>query len=349
MSTKPLTPDHISDLVASTLSHHRRKKWIDISQVLTRYVGQEQLFRNKRVLEDGGDQVDWTVQVSTTTTARATSLFSEDLTEVKDLIATASIPWVMQTVNWTYDENEKVFNKGYAQLVDYLNIREHAAETSLIVLLENQLWGVGPISGSTDDPPARSIPWWIPQSATKGFYGIGATGWTTDKAGINPTANAAWRNWTDTYSQVTRDDFVQALRDMAYETNFMPPHDYAELGKGNPDLTYCTTYGVTEKLDRLTEGRNDNLGVDFGKYQGKTMYQGAPFIPVPHLTKNTSNNPIYQLDWNVFRPVVQKGINMKRTRPIRSAKGHTMWTVHKDHSQQYILYNPRCCGVMYAA
>ncbi len=348
-TTTPLLPHNLADMVETTLKRYRKKKWVDLSLDLTDYFAMSRLFRNKRIKEGGGTKINWKVQTDKTETARTTELFDTDDTQVKDLLTGAECPWALMTVNWSYDEREPQFNSGKAQLLDEIMVREHAAWSDMAELMEEHLWGSGPTSTTQRRPPPFSIPWWIPQNATQGFNGGGASGYETDVAGIDPTAVAAWNPWTDTYQQFTRKDLVYRLKYMGYKSRFKPPHSYAQLDKADPDRTFCTTWEVSEQLDQLSESRNDNLGKDLGTYQGNTVLKGAPFVAIPYLDENTTNNPIYQIDWRVFKPCVKKGLDMKRHRPLQAQgnTGHNTFTVYVDHSQQYICYNRRRLGVMY--
>ena len=348
MTSTPLLPHNLSDMVELTLKRYRKKKWVDLSLDLTEYFAMGSLFRAKRIKEGGGTKINWKIQTDNTETARTTELFDTDSTEVKDLVTAAEMPWALMTVNWSYDEREPLFNSGFEQLVDEIKVREHAAYNDLCELMETHLWGAGPTSSTQRRPPPSSIPWWCPTNATAGFNGGNPGSWS-DTAGIDADTVTAWNNYTNSYSQVIRSDFVKKLRLMGHKTRFKPPHQFAQLDSGGPNLTYCTTWTVTEELDELTESRNENLGADLSKYQGATVFKGAPIIPIPYLDDNTTNDPIYQIDWRVFRPVVKTGLDMKRHKPEKKDNAHNTFVVHIDHSQQYICYNRRRLGVMYRA
>lgn len=75
------------------------------------------------------------------------------------------------------------------------------------------------------------------------------------------------------------------------------------------------------------------------------MIGGVPIKWVPYLEANDSTDPLYGINWKVFRPYVKRGANMRRNKPKQAARQHTVREVHIDNWMNYICYNRRLCFV----
>jgi hypothetical protein len=174
-----------------------------------------------------------------------------------------------------------------------------------------------------------------------GFNGGNPTGFSSGAAGVSSTTYPRWRNWTFGYSQVTTDDLVRKVKKALAFTHFQAPVPHPELGFGKSDYTIYTTYRVQEPLERLAESRNDNLGKDVARYMNSVTIGGVPVKWVPYLEANDTSDPLYGVNWKVFRPFVKKGANMRRNPPKPAARQHTVREVHIDNWMNYICYNRR--------
>jgi hypothetical protein len=217
---------------------------------------------------------------------------------------------------------------------------------SMAELNEENLWSAP--TASTDTRP-MGIPFWIQKDAATtvggGFNGGNPSGFTGGAAGISSTTYPRWKNWTFGYSAADRDDLVVKVKKSLAFTNFQAPHPHPELGFGEAKYSMYTTYRVQEPLERLAENRNDNLGPDLAKYRNAVVIGGVPLTWVPYLEANDTSDPVYGVNWKVFRPFVKKGCNMRRNPPKESARQHTVREVHVDNWMNYICLNRRACFV----
>jgi hypothetical protein len=334
-----LTPEQIADFTASTINKFKRHKMTDISLDLTEYVC-AMLMDEKKVIEQGGDQISYRVMVSLTGNARNTGMFAEDKTAVKDVLQSATVPWRMQTTNYSYSIYEPAFQSDRETIIKTLMVREHDAMNAMFVLHEENLWSAP--TSATDNRP-YGIPYWITKDPTTtvdgGFNGNAAFGTTT--AGIDADTYPNWRNWTAGYSSVTIDDLVRKLKLAIYNTNFQAPHPHPELGYGKADYQMYTTLSVQEPLERIAELRNDKLGSDVARYMNRVTVGGVPLKYVPYLEANDSNLPVYGVCWKHFRPFVKAGANMKRHKPEKAPRQHDTYDVHIDHWMNYACYDLR--------
>lgn len=340
-----LTPDQVDDFVNLTLSVFKRYKWTDISLEHQEYISSS-LIDEKKVVESGGKDISFRLKTKNTGNARNTGLFAQDVTKVEDVTIAAAVPWAMQTTNFSYDIYEDLFQSDRETIIKELQIRDHDAMSDVAELNEENLWSAP--TGTTDTRP-MGIPFWLQKDATTtpggAFNGGNPSGFTAGAAGVSSTTYPRWRNWAFGYSNVTPDDMVPKVKKALAFTHFIAPVPHPELGFGKSQYTVFTTYRVVEPMERLAESRNDNLGGDLARYLGTVTIGGVPCKWVPYLEANDTSDPLYGVNWGVFRPYVKKGANMRRNAPKEAARQHTVREVHVDNWMNYICYNRRMCFV----
>lgn len=340
-----LTPDQIDDFVNLTLSLFKRYKWTDISLEYQEYVSAT-LIDAKKVAEQGGKDISFRLKTKNTGNARNTGMYAQDVTKVEDVTRPASVPWAMQTTNFSYDIYEDLFQSDRETIIRELTIRDHDAMSDMAELNEENLWSapVGPI-----DTRPMGIPFWMQKDPTTapegGFHGGNPSGFPSGAAGVDSTQYPRWRNWTFGYTLVTGDDLIRKIKKSLAFTHFMPPVPHPELAFGKSDYQIYTTYRVQEPMERLAETRNDNLGKDLAKYMNTVTVGGVPVKWVPYLEANDTSDPIYGVNWRVFRPFCKKGATMRRNPPKQAARQHTVREVHIDNWMNYVCYNRRALFV----
>jgi hypothetical protein len=340
-----LRPDQIDDFVNLTLSNFKRSEWTDISLEYPEYIA-SRVITKKKVQERGGPDIRFKVQVRNAGLARNTGLYAKDVTGVEDLTTEGVVTWTKQTVNWSYDIDEPLFQSDRETIISEMLMREHSCHNDMAELNEENLWGSP--SSNTDSRPT-GIPFWIQKDASTtpggAFNGGNPTGWDGGAAGISSTTYPRWKNWTFGYTSVAPDDLVVKVKKSLYKTKFKAPHPHPELGFGKSDHSIFTVYDVREPLERLAESRNDNLGKDVAKYINDVLIGGVPVEAVHYLDANDSDNPLYGVNWKVLRPYVKKGANMRRTKKNAPFQ-HTVREVHYDTWMNWICYNRRMlwCG-----
>jgi hypothetical protein len=339
-----LTPDQIDDFVNLTLSLFKRNKWTDLSLEHQEYVASG-IITEKNVQERGGKDIAFRIKHKNTGNSRNTGMFAQDITKVEDVTTTASVPWAMQTTNFSYDIYEDLFQSDRETIIKELQIREHDALSDMAELNEENLWSQP--SGTSDTRP-MGVPFWIKKytvASDGSFEGGNPTGFSAGAAGVDTDTFPRWKNWTFKYTEPTTTDLVMKVKKSLAFTHFMPPVPHPDLGYGNASHQIYTTYRVQEPLERLAETRNDNLGADVARYINSVVIGGVPIKWVPYLEANDTADPLYGVNWKHFRPVVKKGANMTRSKPKPAAKQHTVREVHIDNWMQYCCYNRRAMWV----
>jgi hypothetical protein len=341
----PLLFDALSDFTTATINNFKRGKWTDISMEHPEYVTQN-IISEKKVMEVGGPNIAFDVQVRNLDTARNTGLYAQDVTNAGDVLVQGTVPWSMQTTNYVYDLAEDIFQTDRETIIRHLLVKEHTAHNSMAELDEINFWTAP--TGTSDRRP-MGLPYWCVKDATTtpggAFNGGNPTGHSAGSANISSTTYNRWRNWTFGYTAVTPDDFVKKVKKSLVFTKFMAPHPHPSLGYGKTDREIYTTYRVLESLERLAETRNDNLGNDVARYMNNVLIGGVPVRLSHHLEVNDSTDPAYGIDWGKFRPFVKKGWNMLRHPPKEAARQHTVREVHIDNAMNYICYDRRALWV----
>lgn len=340
-----LTPEQIDDFVILTTKLFKTGKWTDISLAYQEYIS-SYLIDEKKVVEAGGEQIQFDIQTKNTGNAVNTGMFAEDVTAVEDVMTKGLCPWTKQTTSYSYDIDEDLFQSDKETIIKVLQVREHDALNSLAELNEENLWSAP--TATTDKRP-MGVPFWIQKNATEGFNGGNPSGFTAGCASVSTTTYPRWKNYTFSYDQVSQDDLVTKVKKALWSTNFMAPNPHPELGYGKSDYNIFTTYDVTAGCEKLAESRNDNLGKDLAVYLGKVTIGGVPMKAVPYLTANDSTDPLYGVNWKVFRPYVKRGASMRRSPPKQAPKQNTVRNVFIDNWMNFICVNRRLNWVGYNA
>jgi hypothetical protein len=340
-----LTPDQVDDFVALTQPLFKRYEWTDISLEHQEYVS-AQIITEKNVKEQGGPEIKFQLKTRNTGNARNTGMFAQDRTAVEDVVKSASVPWAMQTTSYAYDIYEDLFQSDRETIIKELKLRDHDAMSDMAELNEENLWSAP--TSSADTRP-MGIPFWIQKDATTtpegGFNGGNPSGFTSGRANVDSTLYPRWRNWTFGYEAPTQEDLVRKVKKSIAFTHFVAPVPHPELGYGKAQHNIYTTYRVQEPLERLAESRNDNHGRDLAKYMNTVTIGGIPVKWVPYLEANDTSDPLYGVNWKVFRPFVKTGCNMRRNPPKQAAKQHSVREVHIDNWMNYCGYNMRMLWV----
>lgn len=349
-----LQADNIADLITITLRDLGELKWTDIVSALQEHVILSRILKKEKVGFHAGYGIQFNVQVNPSGSARMTGLYGSDQVNVQDLMTTGNLPWRHATTNWAVDERELAMNREPRKIVDRIKELRAGAMISLAELMETQGW-TAPTS-STDSTNAFGIPYWLVPNATQGFNGGNPFGFSAGAAGISSTTYPNWANYTDQYIDLTKPDLIRRWRRAAMFTNFMSPvnADIPTYNTGNK-YGYYSTYLVVSRAEEAAEQQNDDLGNDIASKDGQAVFRRNPITWVPKLeglsgqgmsgtfvnaTYTSSGgypvNPIYGINWGVFRPVFLEGFYMKELGPFRlQGIQHNVLAHHLDISFNY--------------
>tara|TARA_R100001594_G_scaffold93186_1_gene127532 strand:+ start:6000 stop:7058 length:1059 start_codon:yes stop_codon:yes gene_type:complete len=346
-----LTHEQIDDFVELTLNRYKRDQWVDISLPLQKYHFASRWFKSKKKPEKGGPRLEWKLRVSNQGTAKHSGLYAIDDTNRVNVMTKGRQEWSKQTVNYIYDIDEDAFQSGPETIIREMLLNEQGLYNDFFELMETAMW-TAPQSDSQDPRPPAGIPFWLQKNATLGFNGGDPSGFGSGAAGISTGTYDRWKNYSGTYTQVSRNDLIEKIVNACDFTRFEAPHPYPEIGGGQPDYGLYSVHSVLATCRRLLQTGNDNLGPDVARWAGQVLIKGIVLEWVPALTESTSDaydsqDPLYGINWNKFEYFFKEGRNMIKHAPKEAARQHTVRERHMDNWGNFVCYDRRCGGFVF--
>lgn len=351
-----VAPEDLNDLHELTYNTVLSpRKWNDISEDKQFQTITDRFFRGTKVSTKTGPQVAWKLQIDGTNTARWTSLYDEDVYEVKNLMTTGVQNWAMATASLTYDVRESDFQSDdEVMLVDAILTREHAMYSDWYRLLEAAFWSA-PTAAASGVAPQRlcGIPYWLQKNATLGHFGSNPSGFSAGAGNVNADTYLQWRNGTGSYKSVSRDDLILKLRNLSQLCNFRPSHTYAQSVPSDPKYAFYTTLEVWEQCCKYLDARHDNVS-DLSGTTGDPKFMGVPITWVPELSTSTAtgydtSNPFYGVNWGAIKLYFVQGREMVRSGPRVRDNAANMIAVNLYSELQLVAEDRRSSFVLYNA
>lgn len=342
----------IADITNATLNDLGRLKIQQIAQDFVHYVAFATMFKKERTEIDGGVQIQRSLFHTVPDNASHVGLYHTDVLNVENLTSILQVPWRYATTNWSFDEREFMHNRGKALIFNVIVPRREGAKLDLVQKIERALWQAPAVADVTKP---YGIPYWVVKNATEGFTGNLPSDHTTI-ANINTATTPNFKNWSDTYVDVTKPDLIKSMRKGHRKTNFVSPIQVNEytIGAAGQYKYYCneTTYASFEDVG---ESQNENLGKDvapmgssdISKMLGGVLtFRRHPIVYVPHLDDD-ADNPVFGIDHAKFKVVMQAGWNMKESPVLRSPTQHNVYSQHVDLGYNTLCFDRRCQQVFY--
>ena len=331
-----LTPAAFGDLVQTTLKELGRGRFTEIVTNLQRHTAMKNLLQKNKITLQSGYGIQWDVMVNPQNAAFNVGLAASDNVNIVDTMTQASCDWRNTTYSYAYEQRELAMNREPAQIVDLVKERRIGSMISMADLMERNFWGPPP--ASTDTLTPWGVNTWIVKNATQGFNGGAPSGYTS--IGLNPTVYPNWSNWTDAFSIVTPDDLIRKMRKAATFTDWMPPVDGIPTFDTGDSYGIYSNYGVIGPLEEVLIAQNDNIGSDIAQMDGKVLFRKVPVAWVPILEADTTN-PVYGIDWAVFKTAILKGWWLKETFIPNYPGQHTISAMFVDCTYQWLCRNRR--------
>jgi hypothetical protein len=351
---------HISDLAdhtAATLADLGPPRFQQIAQSLQRYEVLSRWLKKDKVMFNSGSSIKRNLMLQTGGVAEHAGLFATDDTNIWDHLAALDAPWKHAKTQWGFERREALMNRGKALVTNVIEPRRMGAMIDLADELEAGAWQA-PSSTTTD--LSYGIPYWIVSNATTGFNGGLPTGHTTI-AGINITTYPNFKNYTYTYTNVTKADLIKKLRTAHRKCRWISPESVKDYRSGLVDQFRLYVDETTiAALEDLGEQQNENLGRDLAPMGGARdvkfvddvlVFRKHPIIWIPYLDDNSpvSSNPVYMIDHSVFNPVVLAGDYLVESKPEKAPLQHNALQVFVDLTYNFICLDRRRCSVGYIA
>lgn len=333
-----LQADGIADLIKMTQRDLGKMKWTEVATDIQDHIAFNTLWRRERINFQSGYGIQWNIQTTHSGAASHRGLYGVDNVNVGDVMQTANIPWRHANTNYAIERRELAMNRLPARIVELVKIRRADAMISKAELIEQAFWTKP--TNSSDQLEPYGVDYWLVYNAATGFNGGTPSGFT-DVAGLNTTTYTRHRNYTAQYTSITKADAIKKLRRAMRFTRFRTPlgANVSSYNRGDRYGLY-TNDSVISSVEDIAEGQNDNLGADVAAMDDRTMIRRVRFTWVPQLEGKTGD-PIYGLNWGVFRPVVLSGEWMVEDGPDKGANQHTVWQTHVDTTYNYECRNRR--------
>lgn len=337
----------IDDAVQLTLNNFIKKgAFVNMQTDLTDHVAAREMWKNRKTTFEGGIEWEFQVQMDHNHSAKTVGLFEQDSSSFNDTMTNGSVPCRHINAHFIYDQREKDFQRGETKIVDLVKTRSTAMYSSFYEELEEQLWSKPTDSSNTKD--IFGIPYWIVKNATTGLTGGNPAGFTSGAAGIDSTAYPRWKNYSGTYTDVSKTDLLRTMRQAHRETMFRSPLSNTEATLGGMKNGIYVNTNVIGLLEELLEDQNMNLGNDLASKDGKTLFKGTPVTYAPYLNNDTSN-PVYMIDWKWMAIGCMAGWQNNLTAPYMVPGKHTVRRVDMDASLNVICTDRRRQTVLYVA
>lgn len=336
------------DLIETTLRHLDKVKWTDIVVDLQRHTAMPQLLKKNRVEFGSGYGHQFNLRVASNNAARNVKLNEEDNPTTADTQIRGNIPWRHSETHWAIEERIVAMNREPARLVNLLQSSRIDSLTDLADLMENNFWGPAP--SASDSMKPFGINYWIVKDPAKGFNG-GLPSDHTTVGNVNPTTYPKFKNYTGTFSKISKSDLIRTWREASVKTDFRPPVDGPFSNVGG-DYAYYAPYDVIGKMEEILEAQNQNLGNDVASKDGLTTFRRVAVNWVPFLDSdqgNMSENRVYGVNWKVFKPVFLSGEYMKETKVAPHPLHHRVLTQYIDCTYNFLCVDRRRNFVLHQA
>lgn len=340
-----LTALDIADLVATTLYDLGPNRFQNIAQNLQYYEVFSKWFKKDKIQFDSGIGIQRTLMSKfDATAARHVGLMATDQVNIPDVIDQLQVPWRHVETNWgLIYQTDILMNRGKSMILNVVKPRRAAALLALVEELEDKAWATAP--STTDKVLPYGIQYWIVENATTGFNG-GAPGSHTTVGGVSLTDSPNFKNYTATYTSISKDDLIKKMRTAHRKVRFKSPTSDPDYrgGVGDRYRIYVNETTISG-IEDLGEAQNENLGRDVATMDGQMVFHGVPIIWVPKLDART-DDPVYLIDHSTFYPVVLKGDYLRETEARQAPNQRNLFQVFVSLSYNYVNLDRRRNAVL---
>jgi len=340
-----LTDDQILDMAVTTLSSYGPPRFGQIAQTWTDYEILSKWMKKDKIVVDSGTGVSRALLAKLGNRAAHVGLHAQDEYNFMDLMTRLTVTWARAHVYWGYERRQALENRGRALLCNVIEPQRVAALIEMADELEGKAWN---LKDPANDVDSLGVPYWIVANATQGFNGGLPSGYTT-VGGVNITTYPTFKNWTDTFTNISESDFLRKMRLAHLKINFKSPVNSKEFlgAKGERFRVYM---GDDMYLDlaQIAMSHNNNLGIDLAPMDGVATFKRHPLVHVPYLETFTDKR-VYMIDHDTFYPVVLRGDYLRETKPRFAPNQHNTVVLDIDLSYQYVCVDRRGNAVLYQA
>ncbi len=343
----PIRDVDIEDMITTTLYQLGEGRFHQIAQELQEYefMGNILTKRGGVKIIPSGLGIQETLMYTIGGLSRWVGLFDEDVYNFQDLLKKMQVQWCRLTDTMSFERRMTLENRGKSRINNVIKPQKHAMMLRVAQTLENAFFGV-------PDADTNLVMWglkyWIVKNSTTGFNGGYPSGFTRI-GNINLIEVPTFKNWTDTYTSVTKADLVKKLRKAHRKTKWKSPVTKAQFrgDTGEQRILYVNETTISA-LEDVGEAQNENLGKDLAPFDDVTVFKKHPIRHVPALDDDTAY-PIYMIDKATFHPFVLRGDYLRQSDVRRAPLQSNVFVSNIDLSINTINTNRRNNAVLYIA
>ncbi len=336
--------DGFADHVIGTERKREPPKVSNIAQALRDYPTVRDMLKKKRRLFRGGRGIEVNLFDKLGTGADHVGLLDAENPQYQDHLTQMTTAWVHARDSYMMEyRSDVLMNTGGEKLVDIMKMREAATMMRLVAELEDKIWE-SPAVGDLTNP--RGFPYWIVQNSSSGFNG-GHEGSHTSTGGVDVAVHPNYKNYSGTFTDITKLDAVQKIRRMLKKIKWRSPVSLSEY-RSQTDMQLLMNEETQTEFENLAQQQNQNLGSDLAMYDGSTVIKKMPLRDVPQLDAET-NKPIYAIDFGSTKFAILRGDFFRRTTKDGGMTQPNSTATFIWLSYNLVCYDRRRNGVLYAA
>lgn len=350
----------IADLITTTLYNEPKGRFINMAPELTKYVVMRELLtkRGGLVVKKGGVGIKETLMVDAGGRSRWVGELEEDVVTIGDHLKKMQLNWCLLTDNMAYGKSEILENRGRERINNVIKPRRMAMMLRVAASMEDAFFDA---PDASDPLTPWGLQYWIVKNSSTGFNGGLPSGFTT-VANINLTQVPQFKNYTGTYTTISKTDLVEKLRTAHRHTDWVSPVKMSDFyGDFGQRRVLFVNEATIMGLENVGEAQNENLGRDLAPYSGdnrgrrdmmfidgEIVFKKHPIRYAPHLDADTTN-PVYMIDLATLHALTLAGENMNESDVVSLAAGkqHRVYVSYIDHKCQWICNNRRSNVVFY--
>jgi hypothetical protein len=337
-----LSAEAIADLVTTTQNELGELKWTDLASNYQNYVVLPQILKKKKIRIRSGAQISRNIMLKHSNAARFVGLYATDVVAVKNVMSTITVPWRHGTTNYAIERREVAMNREPRRIVELVQEKRADAMIAMAELLEENFWH----TISDDDVTPFGIQYWVVwgSGSSTGAHTYAASAnhgnFASGPGGLSST-NKGWGNFTFTYTNLDKADGLPKLRKALRECGYKPPVSIPQYDSGPPSYGLYVNGDTIQTMEDIGEGQNENLGRDIAVMDGQIMVRKIPVVWVSYLDDYSTSDPIWGIDWSVFKPYFLDGEYLnEQTEPGRFPQ-HTVTKTFVDLTANYVCENRR--------
>lgn len=314
MATKRHTD--VLDRLINSIEELQKGVWFDTMQDYQDYpMVRVALSMSK---EKSGNKLAFRIGVGSENTDGHVGLYEDADVDRPDVMTKGNVEWVNHLKGFGIDERELDSPGDSEAVIDDLEVLRNDMWVNTCEDFELKAWQVPALS---DKLLPNGIPYYVVwETSTAGKFTTNCPTGHTTVAGITPTVQTKYANWTATYTNPTRDDLGKAVGRAIRKTHWRPPRNV----RGDQKVRQAILMDLTtiEENEIMAANQNDQLGPDSQPMFNRSMIARVTPTWVPALDDQAAanSNPVYILNWAYLYPCFKRGWKFREYPPHRAAK-----------------------------